>query len=89
VRAVSFRQSKVVAHSNFIAITDDRSSCERHHQTVGEFQTPAVPLQHGSKPASNAALIQLHVFVETKCCEDSFAVVLAETPEVQLAVIVK
>jgi hypothetical protein len=87
--AVSFRQPKIVAHSNFLAVADDGSSGERHHQTVGKFQAPAISLHHGSEPASNAAPIQLHVLVWSEGREDGFALLLAEAPEVQFVVVAK
>jgi hypothetical protein len=88
---VQFRSGsrKIVTHSNFVAVADDGSSGERHHQAVDEFQTPAISLQYGSEPSSNPALIQLHVLVGTECREDGCALLLVETPEVQLIVVAK
>src|SRR5437879_5759367 len=73
----------------FVAITDDGSSRKGHHQTVGKLQTPAIPLQHGNEPASNPALVQLHVVVGPKCREDSFALFFSEAPQIEFIVIAK
>src|SRR5205085_4672828 len=73
----------------FIAVANDRGSGKCHHHAVGKFQMSAISFQHGSEPASNPALIELHTLGWTEGREDGFALFLAEASKIKFIVIAK
>ena len=57
---IALRQREIVSHAELIAIAKDRRAGKSEHQAVGEFDAPAVAVEHRSEPAPDAALIKLH-----------------------------
>src|ERR671936_2027954 len=59
-RAIALRKSQVVAHTELVAVAENRRARQREYQAVGELQASAIAIEHGSKPSTNAAVVEPH-----------------------------
>src|SRR6266480_6940473 len=59
-RAVALRKSQVVAHTEFVTVTEYQRARQREHQAVGELEPTAIAVEHGGEPPTNAAVVELH-----------------------------
>jgi len=55
--AFTFWQAQIVAHANFIAVSEYRGSRQRQHQAVSEFKTTPVTGQHWRNPSADAPFV--------------------------------
>src|SRR6202012_852655 len=85
--AIAFRKTKIVPHSNLVAITNDGSTGQGHHQAVGQFQPAAISLQHGRQPAANSTIVKLHLLLRTESSENRLALLLGKASEIEFIVI--
>src|SRR5262249_29711287 len=84
---IPLRQVQVIPHTDFVSIPKHRRSRQREHQAVREFETPPVAVEHGSKPTTNAPVVELHLVIGTEALEDALALLLSQTPKIKLIVI--
>src|SRR5438034_8661764 len=85
--AIALGQLEIIPHADLVAITNDRRSGQCEHQTVGELDAAPVPVEHGREPASNAALIELHLLLGSKAFEHALALLLNQAAGTALAVL--
>ena len=85
--AIALGQIEIISHANLVAIADHRRSGEGEHEAVGELDAPPIAIEHGHEPASDAAMIELHLLFRSEAFEYALALLLGQAAEIKLVVI--
>src|SRR5579883_249324 len=86
-RAIALGQRKIVAHADFIAISEHRRSRQRQQQAIGELEPAAVAAQHSRQSPAYAATVELHRPVRAESRKDSPALSLGEAAKIEFVMI--
>ena len=84
---LALRQAEIVSHADLVPIAENRRAGKRKHQTIGEFDPPAVAVEHWREAAPDSAIIKLHLRLRSEGFEDRLPFLLTQAPQVELIVI--
>ena len=86
-RAIALGKRKIIAHADLIAVADHGRARQCEQEAIGQFQPAAITIEHGRKPASDAAVVELHFSLGSEDIEHRFALLFGQPPEVEFIMI--
>src|SRR4029453_2071268 len=84
--ALALGKLEIVADADFVAVLQHRRAGKREQQAVGELDASSMVVDHGSKTAADATVVQLHLSGRSKRLEYLLALCLREASEIELVV---
>src|SRR5689334_17164836 len=81
-RTISFRERKIIPHSEFVPVAKHRRAGQGEHETVGEFESALVTAKHRGKPPPDSAIVKLHFFIRTERLKHPLPLFLFQSPKI-------
>ena len=84
---VPLRKREIVAHADFIAVANHRRPRQCEQEAVCQLEPALVAIEHGRKPTSDAAVVELHLRLGPERIEHRLPLLLRQPTEVEFIVV--